>query len=134
MVSLSLKKHKHRTHVHSLSQPSEQSERALNFSLSPMLMCSLSVLLVFLSAHACVCVCVWCRIYGGWSFAQVATISHLLVEQLGYVLLHEHRAVVDTSKVKHSFDLIPFQLEWTAILLKPIRVDENKCTRVNADK
>jgi SAM-dependent methyltransferase len=68
-------------------------------------------------------------IYGGWSFAQVDTIMHLLVDQLGYTLLYEKRLVVDTTKVKHAFDTIPFELEWTAILLKPIRADDT-CVRV----
>ncbi len=56
--------------------------------------------------------------------------THLLVDQLGYKILFEKRNVVDTTKVKHAFDTVPFQLEWTAILLKPVRADENKCLRV----
>jgi len=68
-------------------------------------------------------------IYGGWSFEQVDAILHLLVDQLGYTVLHEHRLLIDTSKVKRAFDTIPFELEWTVILLKPIRAGDG-CVRV----
>jgi len=68
-------------------------------------------------------------IYGGWSFEQVDAILHLLVDQLGYKVLHEHRMIVDTKKIKAAFDDIPFELEWTAILLKPVRAGEG-CERV----
>lgn len=58
------------------------------------------------------------------------TITHLLVDQLGYTILMQRRNLVDRSKVNHKFDNIPFELEWTAILLKPTRVDESSCQRV----
>ena len=91
---------------------------------SPFAIGVLTIFLLLLS------VCVHpLRIYGGWSLGQVATITHLLVEQLGYTILFQRRNMVDRSKVNHSFDKIPFELEWTAILLKPSRVDENSCQR-----
>lgn len=46
---------------------------------------------------------------GGWSFEQVDTMTHLLVDQLGYKVLFEKRNVVDTNKVKHAFDTVPYE-------------------------
>ena len=53
---------------------------------------------------------------------------------------HAHataRSSVARLRVAHLFHVpcasapqVPFQLEWTAILLKPVRADENKCQRV----
>ena len=69
-------------------------------------------------------------IFGGWAKEQVDTIHHLLVDQLGYKYLMNEKRMIDRTKVKHTFDNIPYELDWTAILVKPIRADEGTCKRV----
>jgi SAM-dependent methyltransferase len=71
-----------------------------------------------------------CFLSGGWSNEQVETIDHLLVGQLGYTYLENTKTWIDTTKVKHAFDSVPYQLDWNAILVKPIRADEKTCQRV----
>jgi len=57
-------------------------------------------------------------INGGWSYEQVKTLENLLITQLGYKKLWENKRPV-TSKTK--FDTVHYELDWEAILLKPIK-------------
>jgi hypothetical protein len=63
-------------------------------------------------------------IYGGWSKEQVDTIHHLFIEQLGYTYLTNDRHYV---KSKTKFDTVPYELDWTAVMVKPIRADDATC-------
>ena len=60
-------------------------------------------------------------IFDGFSYAQLRTIKYLLIDQLGYTILYE-RELKRTSKTENKFGIIPHQVNWHAILIKPSRI------------
>jgi len=65
-------------------------------------------------------------IKGGWSQSQVDTLEGLLIGELGYTAIFSVKTPV-AKPGSTFFDTIPFELEWEAILVKPMRADEKTC-------
>lgn len=72
-------------------------------------------------------------IKGGWSFSQVKTLEELLIEQLGYKVMWEAKRPV-REPGKYRFDTVPFEVEWEAILVKPIKATCNGKDRMEDEK
>ncbi|CAF4416283.1 unnamed protein product [Rotaria magnacalcarata] len=60
-------------------------------------------------------------IFDGFSYAQLRTTKYLLIEQLGYRILYESEQE-RKSNIEKKFGLIPHQVNWHAILVKPNRI------------
>ena len=62
----------------------------------------------------------WLWLMGGWSKEQVGAMEALLVGVLGYVVVWQSKEPHDASD-GWTFDSTPFELEWHAVLQRPIK-------------
>jgi GMP synthase-like glutamine amidotransferase len=69
-------------------------------------------------------------INGGWSNSQVETLNNLLVNNLGYKILWQSKKNVLS---KTTFDTVHYELDWEAVLLKPIKASCKGKDRMNTN-
>lgn len=75
----------------------------------------------------------WMR--GGWSTIQVEALKDVLINQLGYTILKEKVSIKPEQVSSRIFfganNTLPYQQDWTVVLLKPIRAvksTDSACT------